>query len=192
VASVDPAGAGHNVYSTVSVPGSSSTMPIGTILAWPTASVPSGFLLCDGTVYNVSSYPALAAVLGSSYGGDGSVTFGVPDLRDQVIVGVDTKVNGSYKGLISQFATSSTDPTQMVGAAFGEAMHTLSVAEIPPLTFSITQYYTNYDLAGWTHGLRGDSWGGYGTTQVNTNTLGGGAAHNIVQPSTAMGYIIKT
>lgn len=47
---------------------------------------PSGWLACDGSVLNVSEYQALASLLGTTYGGDGSSTFGIPDLRGRVPV----------------------------------------------------------------------------------------------------------
>ena len=79
--------ANGNVCSSVPVPGSSSIMPTGLIIPWPSNIPPAGFLLCDGTIYNFSSYPALANVLGSRYGGDGINTFAVPDLQGKTVFG---------------------------------------------------------------------------------------------------------
>lgn len=42
--------------------------------------VPKGWTLCDGSLLRVSEYPRLYAILGTNFGGDGRVTFGVPDL----------------------------------------------------------------------------------------------------------------
>jgi prepilin-type N-terminal cleavage/methylation domain-containing protein len=78
---------GDTVYSSVPVPGSSSVMPTGTIMPWASNNLPVGFLLCDGSIYNVATYPALANILGSTYGGDGSNTFGVPNLQGKTIFG---------------------------------------------------------------------------------------------------------
>jgi microcystin-dependent protein len=53
-----------------------------------TATAPSGFLECDGSAVSRSTYAALFAVIGTTYGaGDGSTTFNVPDLTDKVAVG---------------------------------------------------------------------------------------------------------
>ncbi|TIQ37127.1 MAG: tail fiber protein [Mesorhizobium sp.] len=64
-------------------------VPAGTIVAWAgnADALPAGWLLCDGTVYQSSNYPALATVLGSSYGGTGTTTFGVPNLVGSFIMG---------------------------------------------------------------------------------------------------------
>ena len=50
-------------------------IPTATIVPWTTASVPSGFLECDGSAVSRSTYSALFAIVGTTYGtGDGSST----------------------------------------------------------------------------------------------------------------------
>src|SRR5262249_46394862 len=51
--------------------------------------VSQGWLLCDGSLFAVSDYPGLAALIGSRYGGDGTTTFAVPDLRGLFVRGTD-------------------------------------------------------------------------------------------------------
>lgn len=48
---------------------------------------PSGWLICDGSTPTIQQYQMLAALLGTTYGGDGSTTFGLPDLRGRVPIG---------------------------------------------------------------------------------------------------------
>ena len=63
-------------------------IPTATIVPWSSASVPSGFLECNGQTVSRSTYAALFAIVGTTYGaGDGSSTFGLPDLQDNVPVG---------------------------------------------------------------------------------------------------------
>ena len=63
-------------------------IPTATIIPWSTSSVPSGFLECNGAAVSRSTYAALFAIVGTTYGaGDGSSTFNVPDLQDNVAVG---------------------------------------------------------------------------------------------------------
>ena len=61
----------------------------GTVAYLAGTFVPPGYLRCDGSIYYISEYPTLAAVLLDTYGGDGVTTFGVPDLRGQFIRGWD-------------------------------------------------------------------------------------------------------
>ena len=62
---------------------SSGAAPPGIISAYAGSTAPGGFLLCDGTAVSRTTYAALFAVTGTTYGaGDGSTTFNVPDLRE--------------------------------------------------------------------------------------------------------------
>ena len=63
-------------------------IPTATIVPWSSASVPSGFLECNGQAVSRTTYADLFAIVGTTYGsGDGSSTFNVPDLQDNVAVG---------------------------------------------------------------------------------------------------------
>lgn len=66
-----------------------STPPVGSILLWTSKLVPSGYLPCDGSVKSPADLPELFAVIGNSYGGDGVVTFKLPDFRGVFIRGID-------------------------------------------------------------------------------------------------------
>lgn len=48
--------------------------------------IPTGFLPCDGSLQQIADYDVLYNLLGTTYGGDGQTTFGLPDLRGRVIV----------------------------------------------------------------------------------------------------------
>ena len=62
--------------------------PIGAILPFGGSTVPNGFLLCNGAAVSRTTYAALFAVIGTSFGvGDGSTTFNIPDFRELVPVG---------------------------------------------------------------------------------------------------------
>lgn len=63
-------------------------MPSGAMLQWPTASAPSGFLLCDGTTKSRTIYAALFAIIGETFGaGDGTTTFTLPNFKNRFPVG---------------------------------------------------------------------------------------------------------
>ena len=64
--------------------------PTGTVSAFAGASAPTGYLLCDGVAtHSTTTYAALFAVVGYTYGGSGGV-FGVPDLQGRTIAGLGT------------------------------------------------------------------------------------------------------
>jgi microcystin-dependent protein len=63
----------------------------GAVFFFPFDDAPEGYLPATGGIYNIADYPALGALLApyvARYGGDGTTTFGVPDLRGRVPVGV--------------------------------------------------------------------------------------------------------
>jgi microcystin-dependent protein len=75
---------------------------------------PKGWALCDGQLLPINQNQALFSLLGTTYGGDGRVNFGLPDLRARVPIHV-----GSGHTL---------------GERGGEQAHTLSIAEVPTHT----------------------------------------------------------
>jgi microcystin-dependent protein len=67
----------------------------GVLLMWPTASAPSGYLLCDGTAVSRTTYAALYAVVGTTFGvGDGSTTFNVPNYTNRMPYGTTVGATG--------------------------------------------------------------------------------------------------
>lgn len=67
--------------------------PLGTVISFMGTKAPNGYLVCDGALYSVNDYPALAAFFSEQFGaanhfgGDGETTFAVPDLRNQFLRG---------------------------------------------------------------------------------------------------------
>lgn len=65
--------------------------PSGALVMWPTATAPTGWLLCNGAAVSRATYAALFAVIGTTFGsGDGSTTFNLPDYRDRMPIGAST------------------------------------------------------------------------------------------------------
>jgi microcystin-dependent protein len=74
--------------------------------------IPRGWLPCDGRPLPIQQHPALYALIGVTYGGDGVSTFRLPDLGGRSVV---------HPG-----------PATASGQAGGSATHALTVAELPP------------------------------------------------------------
>ncbi len=64
-----------------------TTSPLlGQINMFPYTFAPSGWAYCDGQLLPISNNPALFSLIGTIFGGDGSTTFALPDLRGRVAI----------------------------------------------------------------------------------------------------------
>jgi len=174
-------------------------IPTATIVPWSTSSVPSGFLECNGAAVSRSTYSALFAIVGTTYGsGDGSSTFNVPDLQDNVPVGKsNNKTIGSTGG------ANTVAKTGNVGGSTANA--TLST---PQLASHSHPQGTQYPYPGrsswiWVNMPWPGKRAADGPTNTGSTGGGGGHSHNmsanfsgdatsVVQPYLTVIYIIKT
>ncbi len=96
--------------------GSSGVAGIGSILQFAGNRVPGGYVPADGRLLAISQYEALFNLIGTTYGGNGSTNFAVPDLRDRVIIGAQTGTLGQVSGGNSDALTQANMPSNMGGA----------------------------------------------------------------------------
>lgn len=61
---------------------------VGMITMFAGNYAPKGYAFCDGQLFAVKDYPDLYSVIGSKFGGDGSTTFALPDLRGRIPLGI--------------------------------------------------------------------------------------------------------
>ena len=178
--------------------------PTGSILMWPTSSAPSSlWLLCNGIAYNRTTYAALFAVLGTTYGvGDGVTTFNVPDFRDKMAIGAGTTyvANSSGGSATTTLATTNLPSHTHTFSGTSGTMNSNT-------THSHTQAgNTYYYIPGGGLGVAG---GGdfntsysYSTSTVNldhthnfsgtTAATGSGTAFTNLPPYIGIYFIIKT
>src|SRR3984893_8615892 len=78
---------------------------------------PKGWALCDGQLLPINQSQALFSLLGTTYGGDGRVNFGLPDLQGRAPI----HMGGGHT----------------LGERGGEQAHTLSISEIPTHTHAL-------------------------------------------------------
>ena len=70
--------------------GAVGALPPGVVMPYAGATEPAGWLLCAGQAVSRTTYGALFAAIGTTYGtGNGSTTFNLPDLRGRVVAGRD-------------------------------------------------------------------------------------------------------
>ena len=166
----------------------------GLIIPWGSASVPAGFLECDGTAVSRSTYAGLFAVVGTNYGiGDGSTTFNLPDLSDRTCQHKSpSKAQFSTGG-----ANTVADTGNLAGVSVGNT--TLSTPELPSHSHNITGSTSGF---GGGAGSGSPNW----TNSGASGPTGGGGAHghsagdlaftgdnnSVLQPYLTLVYIIKT
>jgi microcystin-dependent protein len=157
------------------------------------SSAPSGYLLCDGTAVNRTTYATLFGIIGTTYGvGNGSTTFNLPNLKGRVPVGLDS-------------AQSEFD---VLGETSGAKAHTLTSPEMPSHTHIKDPHNHNFlyqgtEYAAWNWGsafggslnfMVGNGAGPATSIENRTATnqpTGGGLPHNNLQPYIVLNYIIK-
>jgi microcystin-dependent protein len=167
-------------------------IPTGTITTWSDSSLPSGFLECNGSNVSRTTYSALFAVIGTTYGsGDGSTTFGLPDLQDNVAVG-----KSNSKALASTGGANTVTSTGNVGGSTANATLSESQLASHDHTFNVNAGTGNSSVVGLVTKLSGNR---------NTANAGSGSGHShnmsanfsgdatsVVQPYVALIYVIKT
>lgn len=182
---------GANTFkSSFTIDGYFNLLPPGIILPYAGASTPTGFYVCDGSTRSRTNDLNLFIVIGTIYGsGDGATNFNLPNMQRRTLVGsggAGTATLGSNVGNIG-----------------GEETHVLTTTEMPSHSHGVTD-------PGHAHTLQIDSVAGGGTvasqaasgssvaqatssngTGISIQNSGSGAAHNIMQPSLVVNYIIK-
>lgn len=102
-------------------------VPSGSVMAYAGATAPANWLLCHGQLVSRTTYAALFAAIGTTYGaGDGSTTFALPDGRGRVLVGRDNMGGTAANRLastrtvsVSTIAQSANEVTVVTNAAHG-------------------------------------------------------------------------
>lgn len=89
---------------------------LGAIKSFAFNFAPEGWKLCDGELLSISDNTALFALIGTTFGGNGTTTFGLPDLRGRTIVhpgygaGLDPVTWGEKEGMQKVTLTNATMP----------------------------------------------------------------------------------
>ena len=161
-------------------------MPTGALMPYAGTSAPTGFLLCYGQAISRSTYADLFSAISTTYGtGDGSSTFNLPDLRGRVIAGQDDMGGSSANRLTDQTGGLNGDT---LGDTGGSETHTLSTAQMPAHTHTVA---AQQQVGGDSTNRGGSGQLGAAAT-ITSSSTGGDGAHNNVQPTIILNYIIKT
>ena len=170
-------------------------IPLGIPLPYLGTTAPEGYFLCYGQAISRSTYAALFAILGTTYGpGDGSTTFNLPDLRGRTLAGKDD-MGGASAARLSDYAGTT------LGAAFGSQNHVLTTPQMPSHAHGVSDpgHSHGYSQVAPTGGIASGS--GYGqyststspaTTGITLQNTGGDGAHPNVQPTIITNWILRT
>ncbi|WP_248805364.1 phage tail protein [Pseudomonas sp. MWU13-2100] len=110
---------------------------LGTIQMFGFNYAPSGWALCNGQIMPLSQYQALFAVMGTTYGGNGQQTFGLPNLQSRLAIGQGTgpnlspRVMGEFNGTESVSVLSSNLPPQVIPTTGLTVNTTVNLASVP-------------------------------------------------------------
>jgi microcystin-dependent protein len=161
------------------------TLPyIGEIMLFAGNFAPQGWAMCDGQILAIAPNQALFSLLGTAYGGNGTTTFALPDLR-----GRSPLHWGQGAGLSNRVR----------GEQGGEVDHTLTLAELPAHTHAVRGSAgdgTSASPAGTYIARNAASIPLYAATANTTmaagvfSTAGGGQPHPNRQPVLALNFII--
>jgi microcystin-dependent protein len=139
--------------------------------------VPLGWAACDGQIIQITQNQALYALLGATYGGNGTTTFALPDLRGRVPL----HFNGTYPQ----------------GPGGGEAAHVLTTAEMPSHTHPVYASDAPPNAPTPTGNTWATTTNGYAPApdaNMMPATLGttGGQGHENRQPYLVLNFVIAT
>lgn len=157
---------------------------IGQIMAVAFNFAPNGWALCNGQLLSIAQNNALFALLGTTYGGNGTTTFALPDLRGKTLIGTG---QGASNYVLGQITGSET--VTLAASQIPAHVHAMTAsADVPAVggaaessLGSAGRTGLNIFAAGATNPV---------TMGSNTSSIGGGGAHNNMQPSLAINYCI--
>jgi microcystin-dependent protein len=109
---------------------------VGEIRLFSFTRVPIGWVACDGSLLAIAQYDVLYTLLGTTYGGDGQRTFGVPDLRGRVPLhaGQSNQGNAYVVGEMAGQETHTLLGTEMASHSHGLVSTTNAGTTATPAT----------------------------------------------------------
>jgi len=150
---------------------------------------PRGWAFCDGQLLEISQNSALFSLLGTTYGGDGRSTFGLPDLRGRSPLHAGRASGLTYRALGEkggmEQVTLSTD--QMPAHGHQAQIH---CNEGPGDSPSPRDKVLSADASGMTASYHGAPNTIMSPEAVTVNDAGGSQAHDNMSPYLALNFII--
>jgi len=156
--------------------------------------VPTDWALCNGQLLSIQQNSTLYSLLGVQYGGNGTSTFGLPDLRSRVAKGANPmNATGEVEGVEGVALDVTTTPAHRHSLTFYNTTPALKVPTATTNTYLSSPVYQPGGTAGAAASVAYAAT--TATPQVVLNPLtvgfsGAGAPHENRQPFLSMGYFI--
>jgi microcystin-dependent protein len=158
---------------------------IGSIVCVAFNFAPRDWVLCDGTVYPTSEFNILSQYLGNTYGGDGTTTFAVPDLRSRAPRHIGPiNALGQTGGTEQVTLTQAQSPSHSHSFQASSAQASLAQPSLALLAPAAPRGIDAYSSAATTTELTG--------TVIEPQGMESPQAHSNLQPFLAMNFVIAT
>lgn len=156
---------------------------IGEIRMFAGNFAPAGWALCNGQLLAVSSNDALFSLIGTTYGGDGRTTFGLPEMRGRIAVHAGSSPGGS---------------TYQLGARSGAERVTLTTPQLPSHSHTPLGQSANgsaaptggFWAASTTQNIYSDQAPALDMNPAAIANTGGGQPHENMMPCLGINFII--
>jgi microcystin-dependent protein len=167
---------------------------LGEIRMFPWDWAPKTWALCNGAILGIAQNSALFSLLGTTYGGNGTTTFALPDLRGRVVLGMGQLPAGSY---YPEGAAGGNENVTLVTSQLPAHNHLLKASSG---NANVNAAANNYLANAQTAITGGANEMIYASTTTNAVALagtsisntGGGQPHNNIQPYLTVNYCIST
>jgi microcystin-dependent protein len=162
---------------------------VGQIQSFGFIFAPRGWALCDGQLMAISQNPTLFSLLGTTYGGNGTSTFGLPDLRSRVPMHVGTSPAGNtyVQGEIGGEENVSILSSNLPSHNHGFTGTTATATSADPLAGSALASIASTRTADFYYASDAT------TQSLNSNsisTVGGNQPHTNIQPYLTINWCI--
>jgi microcystin-dependent protein len=184
-------------------------VPVGCVMPYAGTTEPTDWLFCDGASLSTTTYAALFAVIGYTYGGSGA-SFSLPDLQGRVVAGRDdmsetsqnrltTPINGDTLGAAGGSETAAaelkthTHSVTGTAATGGTHTHTNTMSTGGGGNATYWEAVNNkHQFNTFSRDLGGDGSHSHTVSGTAAAPAGTGSSHTNVQPTIILNYIIRT
>ena len=156
---------------------------VGEIRMFGFQRVPNGWFACDGSLKSIAEYEVLYALIGTIYGGDGQVTFAVPDMRGRLPIHQGTGLSSYTIGQMGGTETVTLISSQMPAHTHAVSASTAAATSQSPASNQMLAAISGDGL--YATEVAGDP---IATSSQTVGTVGGSQPHENTMPTLAVNF----